>query len=41
VKDAVAAVLGIDDGDTERISWVYAEQDREKRYGARVEVQEV
>ena len=40
VQDAVAKLLGVDDGDTSRVSWVYGPQERGTDYAVRIEVRQ-
>lgn len=40
IQDAVAYVLGVDDGDVDRVEWVYAPQERGDRYAVRIEVRQ-
>lgn len=40
IQDAVAHILGVDDGDVDRVEWVYAPQERGDRYAVRIEVRQ-
>lgn len=40
IQDAVAHILGVDDGDVSRVSWVYGPQERGTDYAVRIEVRQ-
>lgn len=39
-QDAVAKLLGVDDGDAARVSWIYGAQERGTDYAVRIEVRQ-